>query len=98
MSAGPGDKHDDGKARWDLVPDAPLRAVVMVLTYGAKKYAPEGWRQVSEPRRRYYAAAMRHLDAWRGGEILDTESGLPHLAHAACCLLFLLGFEGPDAT
>lgn len=35
------------------------------------------------------AAAMRHLAAWRDGEQLDEESGLPHLAHALCCIVFL---------
>ena len=28
-----------------------------------------------------------------GGEQLDPESKLPHLAHAVCCLLFILWFE-----
>jgi hypothetical protein len=38
-------------------------------------------------------AAMRHMRARYGGEILDSESGLPHLAHAACCCLFSLAFD-----
>lgn len=24
----------------------------------------------------------------------DSDSGLPHLAHAVCCLLFLMWFDG----
>ena len=35
-------------------------------------------------------ACHRHLQAWWSGERLDKESGLPHLAHAVCCLLFLM--------
>lgn len=84
-------KHDGGKDRWDLLPLAPVRAVVRVLTYGAKKYAPGAWKLVPEGRDRYFSAALRHLTAWRDGEQLDVESGLPHLAHAACCVLFLMG-------
>src|SRR3989337_1087432 len=35
---------------------------------------------------------MRHLEAWRNGEKLD-ESGLSHLVHAACNLLFIINKE-----
>lgn len=88
-----GEKHDAEKPRWDLLPLEPVAEVVDILTFGAKKYAPDGWKQVPEPRRRYYAAAMRHLTAWFLGEKLDKESGKSHLAHALCCLLFLLWFD-----
>jgi len=88
-----GAKHDGGKPRWDLLPMGPVARVVDVLTFGATKYAPDNWQQVAEPGGRYFAAALRHLAAWSDGERLDPESGLPHLAHAACCLLFLLWFE-----
>jgi hypothetical protein len=93
MSAGAGAKHDHGKPRWDLLPWGPVGDVVAVLTFGAAKYAPNNWQHVDEPRGRYYAAALRHLAAWVDGERFDPESGLPHLAHACCCLLFLLWFE-----
>lgn len=89
----PGTKLDAGKLRYDLVPLAAERAVVEVLTYGAKKYAPDNWRKVPDARARYHAAARRHIAAWAAGERLDAESGLPHLAHAACCLMFLLEFD-----
>jgi hypothetical protein len=85
-----GQKFDDGKARWDLVQDKALAQYIAVLTYGSRKYSPNGWRSVENPRARYYAAAMRHLAAWRAGEDADSESGLPHLAHAVTGLMFLL--------
>ena len=90
-----GEKHDEEKLRYDLVPLLAEEQVVKVLTYGAKKYGPDNWRKVPEARRRYYAAARRHLTRWRLGEELDRESGLPHLAHAICSLLFLLEVEQP---
>ena len=37
-------------------------------------------------------AQMRHLAAFTMGEDFDPETGLSHLAHAACCNLFLLAF------
>lgn len=88
-----GVKYDSGKPRWDLLPLKATTKIVEVLTYGAQKYAPDNWRHVQEPKRRYYAAAMRHIVSWAQGERLDPESGQPHLAHAACCLLFLLELE-----
>ena len=33
---------------------------------------------------------MRHLIAWSNGEDNDKESGLSHLGHAACNIMFLL--------
>jgi hypothetical protein len=36
---------------------------------------------------------MRHIMAFNDGEDKDPESGLSHLAHAACCIMFLLEFE-----
>lgn len=92
MSAA-GQKHDQGKTPWDLVPWAQVADVARVLQYGAKKYAPGGWKKVPNARDRYFAAAMRHILAWYQGERIDAESKLPHLAHAATNLLFLAWFD-----
>lgn len=85
-----GQKFDSEKDRWDLLDTAAAKQIVKVLTHGARVYGDENWRHVPAHRRRYYAAAMRHLAAWREGNKLDDESGLPHLAHAAVSLIFLL--------
>ena len=86
---GRGLKKDHGKDRWDLLPWEEVEEIVKVLTFGANKYADNNWQKVPQGRERYFAAAMRHLVAWRRGEERDPESGLKHLAHAGCCLLFL---------
>lgn len=85
-------KHDAGNPRWTLLPMRALRKVVDVLEYGAKKYAPNNWKGIE--RERYVNAAFRHMAALADGEKLDAESGLPHAAHAACCMLFVLYFDG----
>jgi len=85
----PGIKYDEGKIRYDLVPPKSLRELADVLTFGAEKYAPNNWKNVPNPSDRYYSALLRHLEAWREGEIMDSESGKKHLAHALCCLVFL---------
>lgn len=89
-------KDDAGKVRLDLLPFAALEDVARVLEYGAEKYAPQGWRHLEGGHERYVRAALRHLHAHAGGEMFDPESGLPHLAHAACSLLFAL--ELPQAV
>lgn len=86
-----GVKFDQDKPRWSLLPQGVIAAVVRVLTFGAKKYSPDNWKKI-EPVR-YEDAAMRHFDAWRNGEKRDPETGESHLAHAVCCLLFLLWFD-----
>jgi len=85
-----GRKDDTGKPRWDLLPWAEVEQVVEVLTVGAVKYEDDNWKYVPHPRRRYFAACIRHILAWWHGEKLDPETGLHHLAHAVCCLLFLM--------
>ena len=90
---GVGCKFDAAKLRYDLVDPAALKALVQVLSYGAAKYAPDNWRKVEEPQARYYAAAMRHLEAWRAGEACDPDTGFSHLAHALCNLHFLVALR-----
>jgi len=89
----PGSKYDSDKLRYDLLDPVFMEGIVDVLTTGAQKYADNNWNKVPDPQNRYYAAAMRHLQAWRKGEKLDSETGKSHLYHAACCLMFLGWFD-----
>jgi len=84
-------KFDTDKPRYDLLPPKALGLLVDCLTYGAKKYDDYNWRKDGgiDPNR-LFAATQRHLWAWKEGEVLDKESGLPHLAHAATNLLMML--------
>lgn len=82
-------KFDAEKLRYDLVPPSAVKALAEVLTFGARKYKPNNWKNCQDPER-YLAALMRHIEAYRAGEELDTDSGLPHLAHAMTNLSFLL--------
>ena len=72
---------------------AEIEDIVKILTFGAAKYAPNNWQLVDNGTDRYYAALMRHLVAWRKGELIDPESGESHLSHAACCLVFLMWLD-----
>lgn len=90
---GEGRKYDTGKPMWNLLPLKTLEQVVEILTFGAEKYGANNWQNVTPFNERYYAAMMRHIAAWQGGEVFDRESGKSHLAHAACCLMFLMWGE-----
>lgn len=90
-----GKKNDAGKARYDLVLPEFEDAVAKVLTFGAEEYGANNWQKVEDRENRYYAALRRHIAAWRKGEELDEESGLPHLAHAACNIMFLM-YKGDE--
>lgn len=84
-------KADTDKLPLDLFPPEALFEITKVLAFGAKKYAPHNWRK-GMSWSRMYAALQRHLLAWQQGMDTDPESGLQHLAHAGCCLVFLLTY------
>jgi hypothetical protein len=88
-----GRKFDGGKLQYGLVPPLALRETVKVLTYGAEKYEPDNWRRVPDGPRRYFDAAQRHIWAYKTGEVNDPETNINHLAHAICCLMFMLDLD-----
>ena len=83
-------KFDGEKPRMDLLDRYALEQLASVLTFGAQKYAAHNWRKGLNYSR-LVAAAMRHIQAFNDGEDNDPESGLSHVAHAMCCMMFLLG-------
>lgn len=85
-------KFDTDKLPLHLLSTEAMNQTAAVLKFGAQKYAEHNWRKGfawSRP----LSAAMRHITAFNDGEDKDPESGLSHLAHAACCIMFLLEFE-----
>jgi hypothetical protein len=95
------------KTRWDLVPSAAVAEIAEVLAFGAKKYSANNWCR-GAAWHRYFRALIDHCFHWWRGQDRDPETGLSHLAHAGCCLLFLMEyqrngwgtddrFRGPDA-
>lgn len=86
-------KDDNGKAPWHLFPWDAAEQVVLVLKFGASKYAERNWEK-GIVYSRVFAATQRHLKAWfQDREDIDKDSGLPHLACAACEVLFALAFH-----
>lgn len=85
-------KADEAKTRYDLLPPELLEETAKVLTFGAQKYSAHNWAQGASWSR-YFSAMMRHMWAWWRGEDNDPETGFSHLAHAACCLSFLIAYQ-----
>lgn len=85
-----GRKFDKDKLRYSLLPISAIEKVIRVLMYGSEKYEDFNWINVENRTERYLNAAYRHLGQYLKGEKIDPESGLEHLAHCACSLLFLL--------
>ncbi|WP_196481893.1 dATP/dGTP diphosphohydrolase domain-containing protein [Burkholderia vietnamiensis] len=89
-----GAKFDGGKPRFSLLRFGcarALRGIANVLTFGANKYAAHSWKEVPEGVDRYWSAMERHLNeiGAHGMDARDEESGLLHIDHVACNVMFL---------
>jgi hypothetical protein len=86
-------KYDMGKRDWSLLPLDSVEEIVKVLEFGANKYAAHNWSNNGGFKyTRVINAMLRHIFAFMRGEDLDPETGLSHLAHAGCNILFILHF------
>lgn len=92
-----GTKKDEGKPRWELIAYDALGGIAKILTLGAIKYDARNWEK-GIAYGRVFGAIMRHLTAWWSGDSLDSESGLSHLDHAMCELMFLSAYEKRGMT
>lgn len=91
-----GKKYDSHKLMYHLIPFRELDSVVRVLTFGMKKYGEDDWKKFvsrDDNEKRYISACLRHISRYSQGKTNDDETGEHHLAHAICCLLFVLWRE-----
>lgn len=86
-------KHDTGKRDWSLLPYDSVEEIVKVLEFGAQKYARDNWKQGEGFKySRSFSALQRHILAFMRGEDNDPETGISHISHAMCNLLFMQHF------
>jgi hypothetical protein len=96
-------RYNTGKPQWSLVDFQALEPMVRVLMYGAEKYTKDGvsgahnWKQ-GLPTTEICDSLVRHLAAYLNGEDNDPESGLPHIGHMLCNLMFLshMTYQNPQ--
>lgn len=86
-----GMKFDDGKLQYGLIPPEIKLWLAEILTFGAKKYAPDNWKKIDV--KRYYDAFERHMVAFQLGEENDPESKMHHLKHALTNMMFICYLE-----
>lgn len=86
-------KFDNGKLDWSLMPWDSVEEILKVLEFGKIKYSAWNWSSGEGFKySRVFNSLIRHLFAWFRGEDIDPESGLSHLSHAGCNILFLIYF------
>ena len=84
-------RYDTGKADWSLMPFEAVEEINKVLEFGANKYSAHNWKTGEGFKyTRVLNSLLRHVFAFMRGEDNDPESGLSHMAHAGCNVLFIL--------
>lgn len=83
-----GYKADETKPVTSLISGVATMALGDVLTYGMRKYDAHNWRK-GMIWSRLISALERHMCAFKDGEDIDPESGLPHVDHILCNAMFL---------
>lgn len=74
-------KDIKGKVPYHLVPPHSLEEVAKAFDEGAGKYEPWDWLNMDPEY--LIAAAIRHLQEVRKGELIDSPTGLQHASKAA---------------
>jgi|TARA_R110000764_G_scaffold148535_1_gene236393 hypothetical protein len=92
MAKDAGVKFDTDKLPYELLAPELLESVAAVLKFGANKYGERNWEQGMKWSR-VFGALMRHMWAWWRKDNTDDETGMSHLWHAACCIMFLIAYE-----
>ncbi len=90
-------KKDAGKPRLSLVPTEIVWDVAVVREYAVryKYHDPDNWKRVDP--QRYRDALLRHtLDYAENPYLLDEETGIPTLWHAAANMSFLCDLAKKD--
>lgn len=85
-------KRNAGKLKTPLglIPASAMEETAKVHALGAEKYGPWNWRDTGVNAMTYVHAILRHLNAWRDGEDIDSESCVSHIAHiAASCNILI---------
>lgn len=82
-----GTRHNEGKPKWSLVNYNSLVPMIRVLEWGAINYGIDNWKKGLD-KKEILESMQRHLASLMDGEELDSQTGLPHMAHIQCNAMF----------
>lgn len=96
-------RYNTGKLRWSLMDYRAMEPMIKVLMYGAEKYTvtlasgevvpgDNNWKKGIDMDK-ILDCAQRHLAALMNGELIDEESGLPHIGHLMCNTMMIAHFQ-----
>lgn len=90
--------HKNGvvKTMFQLFDPHFYEGVSKILTLGAQKYKPNNW--INGNREEYSRAVESHWNEYKKGNKIDDESGMSHLYHVACNLMFIDYFDRNEIT
>lgn len=81
-------RYNEGKPQLSYLDFNCLTPCVRVMEYGATKYARDNWKK-GFPVSALLDCLLRHIAAIQRGEVIDPESGQPHIGHIQCNAMFL---------
>ncbi len=90
-------RFNENKLQWSLVDWKAMEPMVRGLMFGAKKYTPDNWKEGLE-NKDVLDCLMRHLLALYNGELIDEESGVPHIGLLMCNAMFFSYFNPVTAN
>jgi dATP/dGTP diphosphohydrolase len=86
----PKDLVGSNKVPMGLVPGTTMAYLALGHLEGHMKYGLMNWREVGVRFSIYLDACLRHIQKLKDGEWADSETTVPHLANALCCLSILV--------
>jgi hypothetical protein len=78
------------KVSLSLVPSVAIFEMAQAFRDGAAKYGPYNWRKDPVSASVYLDAAFRHIELYRAGQDIASDSGIKHIVHAMSCFAILL--------
>lgn len=82
------ERFNEGKPELSFIDLDSMMDTADVFSFGAKKYSRDNWKK-GQSLTQVLDSMMRHIAGLQRGEFFDPESGLPHIGHIGCNMIFV---------